>query len=251
MIISEPSPPVTPAPLSGARSVEVQTVAASQATLNEIVAAIIRDGPESGEQAGIALNALRYHNWASGFTFECESPSRMPWDQVPHDTAVRMTRALEAGKRHRAKQAQAEADALEHGLPYEAAASVKRRVFRADEAALVYLITHAELGAAKVGIADMSGLRLAQHRREGWQILAVFQVSAKSAAEIETDVLKWWRGALGLPSYLTRDHMPQGGWTETVAAGRVDLAATVTRICNLAVQQDARPSRSQDGRLAC
>jgi hypothetical protein len=29
--------------------------------------------------------------------------------------------------------------------------------------------------------------------------------------------------------------MPQGGWTETVAAGRVDLAATVTRICNLAV----------------
>jgi hypothetical protein len=78
-------------------------------------------------------------------------------------------------------------------------------------------------------------LRLAQHRREGWQILAVFQVSAKSAAAIETDVLKWWRGALGLPSYLTRDHMPQGGWTETVAAGRVNLAATVTRICNLAV----------------
>src|SRR5204862_7076956 len=68
-----------------------------------------------------------------------------------------------------------------------------------------------------------------------WQILAVFQVSAKSAAAIETDVLKWWRGALGLPSYLTRDQMPQGGWTETVAAGRVDLAATVTRICNLAV----------------
>ena len=81
----------------------------------------------------------------------------------------------------------------------------------------------------------MSGLRLAQHRRKGWQILAVFQVSAKSAAAIETDVLKWWRGALGLPSYLTRDHMPQGGWTETAAAGRVDLAATVTRICNLAV----------------
>jgi len=94
-------------------------------------------------------------------------------------------------------------------------------------------------------------LRLAEHRREGWQILAVFQVSAKSAAAIETDVLKWWRGALGLPSYLTRAQMPQGGWTETVAAGRVDLAATVTRICNLAVQQDARPSRSQDGRLAC
>jgi hypothetical protein len=29
--------------------------------------------------------------------------------------------------------------------------------------------------------------------------------------------------------------MPQGGWTETVAAGRINLAATVTRICKLAV----------------
>ena len=69
----------------------------------------------------------------------------------------------------------------------------------ADGAALVYLIIHAKLAAVKVGIADTSGLRLAQHRRKGWQILAVFQVSAKSAAAIETDVLKWWRGALGLP----------------------------------------------------
>ncbi len=163
---------------------------------------------------------------------------------------MRKTRGLEAGKRYRAKLAQAEAAALEHSLPH-GAAPVKRRGFRADEAALVYLVTHAGYGAAKVGIADTSGLRLAEHRREGWQILAVFQVSAKSAAAIETDVLKWWRGALGLPSYLTRAQMPQGGWTETVAAGRVDLAATVTRICNLAVQQDARPSRSQDGRLAC
>ena len=113
--------------------------------------------------------------------------------------------------------------------------TARRPLSKADGAALVYLIIHGKLAAAKVGIADTSALRLAQHGREGWQILAVFQVSAKSAAAIETDVLKWWRGALGLPSYLTRDHMPQGGWTETVAAGRVDLAATVTRICNLAV----------------
>jgi hypothetical protein len=128
---------------------------------------------------------------------------------------------------------------------------VKRRGFRADEAAIVYLITHEVYGAAKVGITDMAGSRLAEHRREGWRILAAFQVTAKAAIAIEADVLRWWRRELGLPSYLSRDQMPQGGWTETVAAGRADLAATVTRICNLAVQQDARPSRSQDGRLAC
>jgi hypothetical protein len=62
--------------------------------------------------------------------------------------------------------------------------------------------------------------------REGWQILAVFQVSARAAIAIETDVLRWWRGELGLPSFLRRDQMPQGGWTETVAVAGVDLAAT-------------------------
>jgi hypothetical protein len=210
-------------------------VAASQASLNEIVAAIIRDGPADRWQAGNALNALRYHNWASGFTFEGEPASDAPWDRPLHDAAVRKTRGLEAGKRYRAKLAQAEADALEHSLPHGAAAAVKRPGFRADEAPLVYLVTHAAYGAAKVGIADTSGSRLAEHRREGWQILAVFQVTAKAAVAIETDILRWWRGVLGLPSYLRRDQMPQGGWTETVAAGRVDLAATVTRICNLAV----------------
>ena len=149
--------------------------------------------------------------------------------------AVRETRALEAGERYRAQLAQMEADALEHGLPNESAALAKRRGFRADEPALVYLITHAAFGAVKVGIADASGLRLAQHRREGWQMLAAFQVTAKAAIAIETDILRWWRGELALPSYLKRDQMPQGGWTETVAAGHVDLTATVTRICNLAV----------------
>jgi hypothetical protein len=69
-------------------------------------------------------------------------------------------------------------------------------------------------------------LRLAQHRREGWQMLAAFQVTAKAAIAIETDILRWWRGELALPSYLKRDQMPQGGWTETVAAGHVDLTAT-------------------------
>jgi hypothetical protein len=106
-------------------------------------------------------------------------------------------------------------------------------------------------GAAKIGVSDAPGSRIAEHRRAGWQLLAAFQVTAKAAVAIEDEVLRWWRAELGLPPFLWRDQMPQGGWTETVAAGRVDLAATVTRICNLAVQQDARPSRSQDGRLAC
>jgi hypothetical protein len=220
---------------AGERQTVGDLVAASQASLNEIAAAIIRDGPANRWQAGNAVNALRYHNWAFGFTFEGEQPADVPWHRVLHYEAVRQTRSLEAGIRFRARVAQAEANALEHGLPFGAMVRAKRDSFRAGGAALVYLITHDAYCAAKVGIADMAGSRLAQHRREGWQILAVFQVSAKSAAAIETDVLKWWRGELGLPSYLTCNQMPQGGWTETVAASRVDLAATMTRICKLAV----------------
>ena len=113
-------------------------------------------------------------------------------------------------------------------------------------AALVYLITHPKLGAAKVGIADTSGLRLAQHRRAGWQVAAVFSVAAGRAAAVEAAMLEGWRRA-GMPSYLAQGQMPQGGWTETVALGRLDLAAEVTRLCKLAVQQDARPSRSRSG----
>ena len=60
-------------------------MAASQASLNEIVAAIIRDGPADRWQAGNALNALLYHNWASGFTFEGEPASDAPWDRPLHD----------------------------------------------------------------------------------------------------------------------------------------------------------------------
>jgi hypothetical protein len=121
----------------------------------------------------------------------------------------------------------------------------------ADAPALVYLVTHAALGAAKIGVTDAAGSRIAQHRRAGWQLLAAFQVSAEMACVIEDDILRWWRSELGLPSHLQRSQMPQGGHTETVALAGIDLAATVTRICNLAVQQDARPSRSQSERRAC
>ena len=46
---------------------------------------------------------------------------------------------------------------------------------------------------------------------------------------------RWWRGTLGLPPCLGREQMPQGGWTETVATGSIDLPTTVTRICNQAM----------------
>ena len=54
----------------------------------------------------------------------------------------------------------------------------------------MYLITHAGLGAAKVGISDAAGLRLAAHRRKGWQVASVFSVPAGRAAAVEAAMLE-------------------------------------------------------------
>lgn len=215
-------------------------LAKSQADLNEYLAYMIM-GEAFNELRYVdrALTALANHNLAAGFEagFAGEKPPDDPGGrQRCAQAAANAVHSMDVMSRWDAARARLEAGQLQRRAP-DGAASLPA----ADGAALVYLITHAGLGAAKVGIADTAGSRLAQHRRQGWQILAVFRVSAQSAAAIETDILKWWRGALGLPSYLTRAHMPQGGWTETVAAARVDLAATVTRICNRAVRQEALP----------
>lgn len=105
--------------------------------------------------------------------------------------------------------------------------------FKAAEAAVVYLITHADYGAAKVGITDASEGRLKKHSRRGWQVLYRIDVPGELAISIETEILDWWRGELGLPTHLGPEEMPQGGWTETVCAEEIDLALTMHRIRQL------------------
>jgi hypothetical protein len=132
-----------------------------------------------------------------------------------------------------------ESKKLELALSPDAAALTRQ--LKADAPALVYVITHAALGAAKIGVSDALGSRIAEHRRAGWQLLAAFRVAADAACAIEADVLRWWRGDLGLPPCLKREQMPQGGWTETVVASSADLAATVAHVCKLALLPDAQP----------
>jgi hypothetical protein len=219
-------------------------LAESQATLNEYVAYMIM-GQAFNEMryADRAVTALLNFNQAAGFEL-CEAmpPDDANTRQLCARTAVNAVRDLDSMSRWDAARARLEAAHLRQWGPDAVPAAPA-----AGGAALVYLITHAKLGAAKVGIADTSGLRLAQHRRAGWQVAAVFSVAAGRAAAVEAAMLEGWRRA-GMPSCLARGQMPQGGWTETVALGRLDLAAEVTRLCKLAVQQDARPSRSQSGR---
>lgn len=221
-------------------------LAAIQARLNDFAAAAIRATRGNSGQADTVLSALRELNWAAGLDFEGASPDPPGASReyhagmaVRHAGSLEIARAWEkAGPRSR----RAISGTARRPMP-----QLQHASWRLTPPALVYLVTHTALCAAKIGVTDAAGSRIAQHRRAGWQLLAAFQVSAEMACVIEDDVLRWWRREPGLPSFLGRNQMPQGGWTETVAAGRIDLAATVTRICNLAVQQDGHPAGARAG----
>jgi hypothetical protein len=215
-------------------------LAASQARLNEIVAEIVIEASVDPDLIERVLDALRDLNLAGRYPFHGEYSRwrRGEQQELQERLAVLQVRRVETYLEKEAAYARAQAYWHEF-MARQKEITLKHR--GGAEAALIYLITHAGYGAVKVGIGDMAGSRLAQHRREGWQLLAAFQVAAKAAVAIEHKVLRRWRHDLGLPSYLKREQMPQGGWTETVAAGRIDLAATVAQICELALLPDSRP----------
>lgn len=92
---------------------------------------------------------------------------------------------------------------------------------------IVYLITHAEFGAHKVGIAAETSQRMSAHAREGWETYNTLHVvDGYTAKRIEDQVLSWWRLELGLAHYLLPEQMPHGGFSETVDAEEVNLFST-------------------------
>jgi len=102
----------------------------------------------------------------------------------------------------------------------------------------VYFIYHRNRDAAKIGITGAERTQLEKHQRRGWEILLTLDVPGETAMAIERAVLRWWRDHLDLPPYLGKQEMPQGGWTETVAADEIDLAATMRWLREQAAQVD-------------
>jgi hypothetical protein len=70
-------------------------------------------------------------------------------------------------------------------------------------------------------------MRLADHRRGGWETFKTLPTeNGYIAKQVEDAVLKWWRQELGLAYYLLPEQMPQGGFSETVDAAEVELEET-------------------------
>lgn len=89
--------------------------------------------------------------------------------------------------------------------------------FKTDRPSLVYLLTHNDWGAHKIGVANVGSGRLDKHRLRGWTVVATHDCLGADALRIERCVLSWWRDDLGCEPFL-RD---VDGWTETVDAAAV------------------------------
>jgi hypothetical protein len=94
------------------------------------------------------------------------------------------------------------------------------------EPGFLYLMTHQELNAHKIGIGGFASLtnRIEQHKKHGWKLYKSLDFkTAERAYEAEQEILNWVRTELGLPQYLVLEQMPQGGHTETLDASEVSL----------------------------
>ena len=96
--------------------------------------------------------------------------------------------------------------------------------FNYEAPATLYLITHEEKCAHKIGIGNSDKNRIKQHQSHGWKVYKTFDFPVgEDAYRIEQDVLSWMLDEFGLMPYLSKEDMPQGGYTETVDASEIDL----------------------------
>jgi len=91
----------------------------------------------------------------------------------------------------------------------------------------IYLITHNQLNAHKVGFGNHKKRedRLQRFNKKGWDTYKVWQMdSGGQAVDIEKEIFRIIRKELKIPSYLTKADMPQtGGQAETMDADLITL----------------------------
>lgn len=85
---------------------------------------------------------------------------------------------------------------------------------------ILYILYHEDLHAIKIGISDITGKRYKQHKSKGWSLVAYWHFFERDRARhIEFLVLKTLRKKHGI--YLSKEDMPQSGYTETFDANKV------------------------------
>jgi predicted GIY-YIG superfamily endonuclease len=87
---------------------------------------------------------------------------------------------------------------------------------------ILYLIYNKDLNSFKIGIGDILGNRYKTHRRQGWVLVKYWYFSDRSKAlAVEKTVLQELRKVTKSNHYLTKEDMPQHGYTETFNAKKI------------------------------
>jgi hypothetical protein len=92
----------------------------------------------------------------------------------------------------------------------------------------LYLITHQQFGAHKIGIANKSKVkstdRLYRHKQEGWEVVEVWNFNdGWFVARIETRIFQILRNELGISQFLVKEQMKFGGQTETLDSSAISI----------------------------
>ena len=100
----------------------------------------------------------------------------------------------------------------------------------------LYLMTNPIFGAHKIGIGNSYRARkyndrIKQHQKEGWILHYKLDVAITNTAfEIEQEVLNWLFMEKKLGIFLSKEEMPQGGYTETIDASEIDLSTIWAKV---------------------
>lgn len=96
---------------------------------------------------------------------------------------------------------------------------------------ILYLISHPELSAHKIGINNFDSGRLEKHLKNGWIIYKTkLFTRGLQAYEVEQSVLDWLRNECDLQMFLLPKQMPQAGHTETVDASEIELVTIWAKV---------------------
>lgn len=109
-----------------------------------------------------------------------------------------------------------------------------------NEPAYLYLITHQVLGAHKVGIANSKTRvnRIKEHQKYGWELFKSIQFdSGDEAFQIEQKVLVWLRQERGLGVHLSKEQLPQSGYSETVDSTEIELSTIWAKVAEMSKLQ--------------
>jgi hypothetical protein len=101
--------------------------------------------------------------------------------------------------------------------------------------AILYILYSPVHKAVKIGISDITGRRYASHRARGWLLVSYWHFFERDKARaIESLVIQKLKKKH--KPFLSKEDMPQGGYTETFDASRISKKQLI-RMINKAIKE--------------